>query len=140
MTIKTNTAGKAWIALKGRLAQWTACKVMLPEENYKPKANETYIIAQFVATESSLPTAIQVTCSQPFQGFLNLSVMVPTDIGFDAHVGLAGDAADFFPNMDRYTYSDVTVRVNGRARVIGNPNLQAPWNRLEVEIPWLAWG
>lgn len=140
MTQVTNASGKIWLALKSRLAQWAECKVMMPNEIYTPTASTTYIIVQHVSTEYGGPVPVSIQCGQPLSGFLNLSVLIPVDVGFDAHIGLAGRAADFFANNARYTYQDINVRVNGRSQVIGNTELQAPWNRLEVQVPWLAWG
>lgn len=140
MSVITNADGKIWLALKSRIVQWTECPVMLPDSNYAPSADDTFVIVQHVTTDSSLPSPIQTSCGVPFQGVLNISVMQPANLGFDSHIGLAGRVADFFPNSERYSYSGMSVRINGRARVIGNPVLQAPWNRLEVQIPWVSWG
>ena len=140
MTLVTNAPGKIWLAMRNRLNQWTECKVMMPNEIYSPSATQTYVIVQNVGTEYGGPIPIQVECGQPLSGFLNLSVMVPVDFGYDAHIGMAGRVADFFANNAAYTYQDITVRVNGRSRVLGNVSLNAPWNRCEVTVPWIAWG
>lgn len=140
MTQVSNADGKIWLALKSRLTQWTECKMMMPSEIYEPTAMTSYVITQNVTTESGDALPIQVECGIPFTGFLNLSVLVPINWGFDAHIGLAGRLADHFPNGARYKYSDVSVMINGRSRVLGGVDLNAPWNRLEVQIPWKAWG
>lgn len=140
MTVAHSPQPKVWLALKSRLQQWTECKVMMPSEVYEPGANTTYVIVQNVTTESGLPMPIQVDCGVPFEGFLNLSVMVPVSWEYDAHIGIAGRVADFFPNNAIYTYQDITVRINGRSKVLGNVSLNAPWQRLEVRVPWVSWG
>lgn len=140
MTIITNIQGKMWLAVKARLQAWTECKVMMPNEAYQPTAKTIYIIAQNIATEYGGRLPVKVDCGQPITGVLNLSVLVPTDYGYDAHIGLAGRIADHFSNGLRMTYQDATVEVSGRALVQGTPALQAPWNRIEVQVPIRAWG
>lgn len=140
MTLITNAQGKMWLAVKARLAAWTECKVMFPEEAYQPTAATVYVIAQNVATQYGGRLPVQVSCAQPITGILNLSVMAPTDYGYDAHIGLAGRVADHFSNGLRMTYKDVTVEVSGRALVQGGASLQAPWNRIEIQVPIRAWG
>ena len=140
MTIITNAQGKMWLAVKERLKAWTECKVMMPNEVYEPTAKTTYIIAQNIATQYGGRLPVQEDCGQPITGVLNLSVMVPTDLGYDMHIGLAGRVAGHFANGMRMTYHDITVEVSGRALAHGTPALQAPWNRLEVQVPLRAWG
>lgn len=113
---------------------------MLPESNYEPEATDSYIIIQHVGLEYGGLLPVNINCGQPLAGILNISVMVPTDFGYDSHIGRAGRVADHFMNGSVYKYSDLYVRINGRSRVIGNAELQTPWNRLEVQVPWIAWG
>lgn len=140
MTVITNIQGKMWLAIKARLQAWTECKVMMPNEAYEPDARTTYVIAQNIATQYGGRLPVQDDCGQPITGVLNLSVLAPTDIGYDAHIGLAGRVAGHFTNGFRMTYQDATVEVSGRALVQGTPALQAPWNRIEVQVPVRAWG
>lgn len=138
--IISNADGKIWLALKSRISQWTETPVMLPESNYEPEATDSYIIVQHVGLEYGGLLPVNINCGQPLAGILNISVMVPTDFGYDSHIGRAGRVADHFMNGSVYKYSDLYVRINGRSRVIGNAELQTPWNRLEVQVPWIAWG
>lgn len=140
MTVITNADGKLWLALKSRLDQWTECKVMLPMENYAPTATQTFIIAQNVSLEYGGPLPIHAQCGVPFVGNLSMGVCVPTDWSYSQLVGLAGRVADHFSDGLRMTYQDLTVEVSGRSKVSGTVSLQAPWNRLEVSVPWRAWG
>lgn len=140
MTVITNIQGKMWLAVKDRLKSWTECKVMMPNEAYQPNAKTTYVIAQNIATQYGGRLPVQDDCGQPITGVLNLSVLVPTDIGYDAHIGLAGRVAGHFANGLRMTYQDATVEVSGRSLVQGTAMLQAPWNRIEVQVPIRAWG
>lgn len=140
MTVIANIQGKMWLAVKVRLQAWTECKVMFPNEAYEPDARTTYVIAQNIATQYGGRLPVQDDCGQPITGVLNLSVLVPNDIGYDAHIGLAGRVAGHFTNGLRMNYQDATVEVSGRALVQGTPALQAPWNRLEVQVPVRAWG
>lgn len=140
MSIITNAQGKMWLAVKARLQAWTECKVMFPEEAYHPSATSVYVIAQNVATQYGGVLPVQAECGQPIVGVINLSVMVPTDYGYDAHIGLAGRVADHFSNVLRMTYQDISVEVSGRPLIQGSAMLQAPWNRIEVQVPIRAWG
>lgn len=136
----SNADGKIWLALKSRLSSWLECPVMMPEQNYEPESTDGFLIVQHVTTEYGGSVPVSIQCGQPITGILNISVMVPTDFGFDAHIGRAGRVADLFATVTTLSYSDVRVKINGRPRVIGNAELQTPWNRLEVQIPWMAWG
>lgn len=136
----TNPYGKIWLALKGRLAQWTECRVVMPNETFHPNANTVHIIAQNVVLTTSDGKSIDLNCREKMTGTLNLSVLVPTNTGYDAHIGLAGRVADHFALGDKYTYQDMTVEINSRSQIIGNSTLQAPWNRLEVQAYWTSWG
>lgn len=138
--IITNADGKIWLALKSKFTTWTECTVMFVESNYEPSATDSYIFVQHVTTDYGGVIPVNMTCGQPLTGILNVSVMVPTDFGFDAHIGRAGRVADFFSPAVIMTYSDIKVKLNGRPRVLGSAQLQTPWNRIEVQIPWIAWG
>lgn len=138
--IISNVEGKIWLALKNRIGLWTECPVMFPEQNYEPSATDGYLFVQHVTTEYGGIIPIDMKCGQPLNGILNISVLVPTDFGFDAHIGRAGRVADFFSPAVIMGYSDVKVKLNGRPRVLGSAQLQTPWNRIEVQIPWIAWG
>lgn len=138
--IITNADGKIWLALRSRAALWTETSIFMPEDNNKPQADDRFVIVQHVTTEYGGEIPIQMACGQPLTGILNLSVMQPADLGFNNHIGLAGRVAEHFKLDVIGTYSDITVKLNGRPRVIGNPELQPPWNRLEVQVPWVAWG
>lgn len=140
MTVVSNVDGKIWLALKSRLDVFGGCTVHYPMENYAPTSGDTFLIVQPVTTEYGGPLPIQAECGQPLTGFLNLSVLCPVDWTFAQLMGLAGQAADHFPNDARYSYADVVVKINGRSRVQGGVALNPPWNRVEVQVPWIAWG
>lgn len=140
MTVVSNANGKIWLALKSHIETWTECYVMFPEDNYAPDATETYLIVQNVLTDYGGTIPVSIQCGRPFSGIINLSVLRPSDMGYDGHIGLAGRVADHFQEGSALRYDDIEVRINGRPRVIGNVSLQAPWNRLEVQVPFLAWG
>lgn len=140
MTVISNANAKIWMALKSRLVQWSETSMHLPMQNYSPDAADRFVIAQHVTTEYGGPVPVSLQCGVGFSGFLNLSVMCPVDLGYDQLVGLAGRVCDHFPNGAKYSYSDMSVSINGRARVDGNVSLNAPWNRLELQVPWTAWG
>ena len=136
----SNADGKIWIALRNRLQQWSECALYMPEEIYAPESTDTFIITQHVTTQYGGVLPVQIECGQPLSGFLNLSIMQPVDMGYDRHIGMAGRVGDFFPNGASYQYQDITVRINGRSRVLGNATLNTSWNRLEVQVSWIAWG
>lgn len=140
MTVVTNADGKIWLALQSRLSTFTEFPVMLPMSNYAPTASNAFIIVQQVSLDYGGPLPINPNCGVAFSGFMSLGVCAPTDWTYAQLVGLAGRIADHFPNNHKLTYQDINVRINGRSRVDGNLSLQAPWNRLEVRVPWIAWG
>lgn len=136
----TNADGKIWLALRGKAASWTETTIHFPDDNYSPQADDSFVIVQHVTTEYGGDIPISMQCGQPLTGILNMSVMVPLDYGFSAHMGLAGRVADHFATDVIGSYSNVTVKSNGRPRMIGNSDIQSAWNRVEVQIPWIAWG
>lgn len=136
----TNADGKIWLALRSKATSWVETAIHFPDENYSPQADDAFVIVQHVTTDYGGAIPISMQCGQPLTGILNLSVLVPLDYGFSAHIGLAGRVADHFASEIIGTSSEITVRSNGRPRVIGNPDIQSAWNRLEVQIPWIAWG
>lgn len=140
MSIINNADGKIWLALKGRLSLWTECPIQYPMVAYEPEATDSFLIIQHVTTEYGGPIPINVKCGQPLSGFLNISVIAPTKWSYDQLVGRAGRVADHFPNDSTYKYSDICVRIFGRSRINGAVTLNTPWNRIEVQVPFIAWG
>lgn len=140
MTQITNPDGKIWLALKGLLGTFTECKIMYPMDAYKPTAKDKFVIVQQVSLNSGDAIPINPSCGERFNGFMSLGVCVPVDWEYSELLGLAGRVADHFPNGDRLTYGDAVVHISGRPRVYGSVSLQAPWNRIEVRVPWSCWG
>lgn len=140
MTIITNAPGKIWMSLQGRLEQWTNTPVHYPNEVYNPVATDSFIIAQHITADYGGVIPVDADCGQPLDGILNLSVMAPISWTFGQHIGLASTLADHFGPDDTYSYSDITVKIRARSRVIGPSLLNAPWNRLEVQAYWRCWG
>lgn len=140
MTIITNLSGKVWLSLKSRLDEWTECQIQYPNQVYAPTAKDRFIIAQYITTEYGGQIPINAECGQPINGILNLSVLVPIKWDFSQHIGLASRIADHFGPKDTYTYADITTKIRARSRVIGPSQGNPPWNRLEVQAYWTAWG
>lgn len=140
MAIITNAPGKIWMALQGRLDQWSETPVHLPNEVYQPSASDSFVIAQHVTTDYGGLIPIDLDCGQPMTGILNLSVMVPVGIAYSSQIGLSGRLIDHFGVSESYSYDDVTVKISRRGRVVGPTVLNHPWNRLETQVYWIAWG
>lgn len=132
--------GKIWMALKQALDSFTECHVMLPMDVYEPKSTDTFIIVQHISTDWGGVLPVSIDCGSPLNGFMSLGVCCPVDWDYGQLVGLASRVADHFNDVGTYQYEDMTVRLSRQARVNGNVALQAPWNRLEVRVPWRAWG
>jgi len=131
--------GKIWLALLSRITAWTETPVMLPDSIFNPTANQAYLIVQPVNLSTDDRT-IQFDCGDEFRGILNISVMAPLGWSYSQHVGLASRVCDFFLAGAVYTYQDARVTIYSRARSLGAPRLDQSWNRVEVQVPWRAWG
>lgn len=135
----TNIDGKIWLSLLSRINQWTETPVMMPDTVFNPTAAQAYLIVQPVNLATDDRT-IQFNCGDEFRGLLNISVMAPLRWSYSQHVGLAGRVCDWFPAGAVYAYQDARVTVYSRARSLGAPRLDQSWNRVEVQVPWRAWG
>lgn len=140
MTQIVSADAKIWMALETHAKTFTGCTLMLPMDNYAPTAKDTFAIIQHVSLEYGGALPINPDCGVPFDGFLSIGVCTPTDWKYSALIGLASRVADHFKDGASVSYSDITVKFNGRSKVDGNVILQAPWNRIEVRVPWRAWG
>lgn len=131
---------EAWLALKGRMDQWTECAVMYPDTVFTPDAQLPFLIVQDVALSADTQP-IGYNCGSEYRGILNVSVMAPVRTWtYAQHKGLAAKVAAHFVQGSSLTAGSTTVRLTQRARIIGNVRFDATHNRLEVQIPWLAWG
>ncbi len=136
----TNTIqAKAWLALLGRVNQWTETPVMLPDTVFNPGADKAWIGFSPVGM-MPVDRGVQYDCGNEFTGFLNVSVMVPTRWTYASHAGLAGRVCDHFGYGSRYSYDDCVVTIHNRPFIDGAPRLDSSWNRLDVSVRWRAWG
>lgn len=135
----TTIQAKAWMALLGRINQWTETPFMLADTIFEPEASQAWIGFQPVGLVP-VERGTGYDCGNEFTGLLNANVMVPTGWTYAAHAGLAGRLCDHFAFGSRLTYSDCTVTIHQRPYIDGAPRLDASWNRLDVSIRWRAWG
>lgn len=125
-------------ALRTRMAGWTECKIVQPDEVYTPVATTPFIIAQFVSLDTD-NAPVGWRCGDEYRGILNMSVCAPVLWTMTQHLGLANRIMAFIPGGSQYSYSGVSVNIYQNPRVIRGSRLDNAHNRLEVEIPWRSW-
>lgn len=80
-------------------------------------------------------------CGEEYRGLFNVSVMAPiSNWNYTQHKALASRVALHFAQGSTLSYGATEVKLTQRARILGNVRLDSTHNRLEVQIPWLAWG
>lgn len=130
----------AWMALKSRMDQWTECAIMYPNVVFTPASNLPFMIVQDVALSADTQS-VGYGCGEEYRGIFNVSVMAPVSTwNYTQHKALASRVAAHFIQGSKLTYGSTTVKLTQRARILGNVRLDSTHNRLEVQIPWLAWG
>lgn len=138
--IISNVEGKIWEALRARVATWTETPILYPDGYLSPDSSVAHVIVQDVGIQYGGIKPIDPECGEPIDGILNVSIMVPLNWTFGQHKGFAGRWCDHMRTGFPLTYSDVTVTLRDRPRVLGYTRLDSAWNRLETQTPYRAWG
>lgn len=132
--------GKIYLALKSRLDEWTACDVF-----YSPDVPQIAPIDSpyLVVTDARLDTETRFTGNNDvdeYRGILNIAVMIPMGWTNAQGLGFASRVCDHFDKGASYTYSDCTVKIMARPKIVGAPYQDGGRMRYPVNVRWRASG
>jgi len=140
MTQITNIDGKIFLALKTHMDTWAETPIHYsPSVQVQPMSDDPYIIVTDARLET--PTRfIGGDDTDEYRGVWNIAAMVPMGWTAAQSAGLAGRLADHWDKGARYSYSDCTVQVMARPKIIGAGYQDAGMIRFPVQVIWRAAG
>ena len=132
----TNPDGKAWLALKNHMDDWTETPVYYsPDVPQTPGVDAPYVIVTDLRLDADT-RYVQGNAPDEYRGVLNIAVMVPMGLTTAQAMGLAGRVADHWPKSEWHEYDDCRVQVMKRPRVIGAAYVDHGMMRYQVQVDW----
>lgn len=132
----TNPDGKAWLALKNHMDDWTETPVHYsPDVPQAPGVDAPYVIVTDLRLDADT-RYVQGDAPDEYRGVLNIAVMAPMGLTTAQAVGLAGRIADHWPKAEWHEYDDCRVQVMKRPRVIGAAYVDHGMMRYQVQVDW----